>query len=114
MCGGGTRKVNTDRDLQDSLESARGEDVPQRRATRQAQRDDAIRRGALPRTTELGATPQAAIVPPLFEAYLHAGALVCGEPAWDPRFNVADLLILLPTANLETRYASHPLNRRAA
>lgn len=33
-------------------------------------------------------------VPPLIKGYLRAGALICGEPAWDPDFNTADLPIL--------------------
>jgi putative hemolysin len=45
--------------------------------------------------------------PPLIEGYLHLGAYVCGEPAWDPDFNTADLLIFLPMACLKARYARH-------
>ena len=44
-------------------------------------------------------------VPPLIKGYLRAGAYVCGEPAWDPDFNTADLLILLPMAEVSGRYA---------
>jgi putative hemolysin len=32
---------------------------------------------------------------------------VCGEPAWDPDFNTADLLVLLPMARVSARYARH-------
>jgi putative hemolysin len=32
------------------------------------------------------------------------GAWVCGEPAWDPIFNSADLLIMLPAARINRRY----------
>ncbi len=46
-------------------------------------------------------------LPPLVKGYLNVGAWVCGEPAWDPDFNVADLLILLPLANINARYAQH-------
>ena len=35
------------------------------------------------------------------------GAYVCGEPAWDPDFNTADLPILLPLKNLNPIYARH-------
>jgi putative hemolysin len=41
------------------------------------------------------------------KGYLNVGAWICGEPAWDPDFNVADLLILLPLANIRARYAQH-------
>jgi hypothetical protein len=34
--------------------------------------------------------------PPLIKGYLRAGAWICGEPAWDPDFNTADLPVLLP------------------
>lgn len=45
--------------------------------------------------------------PPLIKGYLRAGAYICGEPAWDPDFNTADLLILLPLAKISVRYARH-------
>lgn len=50
---------------------------------------------------------QRAQVPPLLKGYLRAGGLVCGEPAWDPDFNTADLLLMLPMARLNERYARH-------
>ena len=50
------------------------------------------------------ATPS---IPPLLKAYLRVGAYVCGEPAWDPDFNTADLLILLPLSRVDERYAKH-------
>jgi putative hemolysin len=46
-------------------------------------------------------------VPPLLKGYLRLGAYICGEPAWDPEFNTADLLILLPMSRLSSRYAKH-------
>lgn len=52
--------------------------------------------------------------PPLIRGYLRAGAYVCGEPAWDPDFNTADLLLLLPLSRLDARYARHFIERRAA
>jgi putative hemolysin len=33
------------------------------------------------------------------------GAMICGEPAWDPDFNTADMLMLLPMAQLNRGYA---------
>ncbi len=41
--------------------------------------------------------------PPLLRGYLCSGAWVCGEAAWDPEFNCADLFLLLPLARLEGR-----------
>ncbi len=46
-------------------------------------------------------------IPPLLKGYLRLGAYICGEPAWDPEFNTADLLILLPMSRLNGRYAKH-------
>lgn len=46
-------------------------------------------------------------VPPLLKGYLRLGAYICGEPAWDPEFNTADLLILLPMSRMNERYARH-------
>lgn len=57
---------------------------------------------------KLGAT-----VPPLLKGYLRLGAWICGEPAWDPAFNTADLLVLLPLARIEARYARHFLGAAA-
>ena len=53
------------------------------------------------------ANGQPAVVPPLIKGYLRAGAWICGEPAWDPDFNTADLLLLLPLARLNPRYLRH-------
>src|SRR5512143_850837 len=44
-------------------------------------------------------------LPPLIKGYLRLGAMVCGEPAWDPDFNTADLLMLLPMKQLDRGYA---------
>ena len=46
-------------------------------------------------------------IPPLLKGYLRSGAWICGEPAWDPDFESADLFLLLPLANLDGRYARH-------
>ena len=51
--------------------------------------------------------------PPLVKGYLNLGAYVCGEPAWDPDFNCADLPILLPLARMDARYARHFLAQAA-
>lgn len=59
----------------------------------------------LPFQALVNGTP--ATVPPLLKGYLRAGAWICGEPAWDPDFNSADLLLLLPMANISARYRKH-------
>ncbi|HEX8010326.1 MAG TPA: GNAT family N-acyltransferase [Casimicrobiaceae bacterium] len=46
-------------------------------------------------------------VPALLKGYLRAGAWICGAPAWDPEFETVDLLVLLPLARVEARYARH-------
>ncbi|MBC7781844.1 MAG: GNAT family N-acetyltransferase [Proteobacteria bacterium] len=46
-------------------------------------------------------------MPPLLKGYVRLGAYVCGEPAWDPDFNTADLLLLLPVSRMTARYANH-------
>ena len=48
---------------------------------------------------------QTALLPPLIKGYTRLGAMVCGDPAWDPDFNTADLLMLLPMAQLNRSYA---------
>jgi putative hemolysin len=53
----------------------------------------------------------APVLPPLVKGYLRLGAHVCGEPAWDPDFNTADLPILLPLKNLNPVYARHFLKQ---
>ncbi|MCG3186071.1 MAG: hypothetical protein IOMNBAOH_00624 [Rhodocyclaceae bacterium] len=49
--------------------------------------------------------------PALVKGYLRAGAYVCGDPAWDPDFNTADLPVLLPMSRLNPRYARHFVER---
>ncbi len=44
-------------------------------------------------------------LPPLIKGYVRLGAYVCGAPAWDPDFNTADLLMLLPLSRVDPRYA---------
>jgi putative hemolysin len=63
---------------------------------------------ATPRTPfaldDVPPAPPAAL-PALVRGYLRLGASVCGDPAWDPDFGTADLLVLLPLAALDTRWA---------
>src|SRR3954470_24823608 len=48
-----------------------------------------------------------AAVPPLLRGYLRLGAWVCGEPAHDPDFGVADFLVLLSLDRIDPRYLRH-------
>ncbi len=52
--------------------------------------------------------------PPLVKGYLRMGAYVCGEPAWDPDFNTADLPILMPMSRISGRHARHYLGTATA
>lgn len=45
--------------------------------------------------------------PPLLKGYLRLGAYICGEPAWDPYFNTADMLVMLPLSRMNPRYFAH-------
>jgi putative hemolysin len=45
--------------------------------------------------------------PALIKGYLRLGAQICGEPAWDPHFKTADILIMLPITQINRRYATH-------
>jgi putative hemolysin len=69
-------------------------------------------RRPLPRLN-LAGVEQKVIVPPLIKAYVRAGAKICGEPAWDTDFNVADLFIMLRADDIDARYARHFLARAA-
>ncbi len=53
----------------------------------------------------------APLLPPLIKGYLRIGSYICGEPAWDPDFNTADLPILLPLRNVNPAYAKHFLKQ---
>ncbi|MBC9718727.1 GNAT family N-acetyltransferase [Streptomyces sp. TRM66268-LWL] len=52
----------------------------------------------------LGGTPSYADLPPLLRGYLRLGAWMCGAPAHDPEFGVADFYVLLPMVNVSDRY----------
>ncbi|WP_086737586.1 GNAT family N-acetyltransferase [Streptomyces glaucescens] len=49
-------------------------------------------------------------LPPLLRGYVRLGAWVCGEPAHDPAFGVADLYVLLPMSRIHPRYLRHFLS----
>jgi putative hemolysin len=46
-------------------------------------------------------------MPPLLRGYLRLGAWVCGPPAHDPDFRVADFLVLLGLDRVDPRYLRH-------
>nr|WP_205215556.1 GNAT family N-acyltransferase [Amycolatopsis albispora] len=48
--------------------------------------------------------PAYALVPPLLRGYLRLGAWICGKPAHDPDFGVADFFTLLPLDRIDDRY----------
>ncbi|MGW0880173.1 GNAT family N-acetyltransferase [Streptomyces sp. NPDC002671] len=49
-------------------------------------------------------------LPALLRGYLRLGAWVCGEPAHDPDFGVADLYVLLSMRRVNARYLRHFLS----
>ena len=54
-------------------------------------------------------------VPSMIKSCLRLGAWIGGEPAWDPDFNTADLLVFLPIARVDGRsHRQSPDERRAA
>ncbi|MQA11130.1 MAG: GNAT family N-acetyltransferase [Pseudonocardiaceae bacterium] len=48
--------------------------------------------------------PERVAIPPLLRGYLRLGAQVCGPPAHDPEFDVADLFVLLDLERVDQRY----------
>ena len=57
-----------------------------------------------PWNVQSAASPGRRFVPPLLRGYLRLGAWVCGPPAHDPDFGVADLLVLLSLDRMDQRY----------
>ena len=51
--------------------------------------------------------------PALIKGYLRLGARILGAPAWDPDFNTADLLIMMPMSRVDSRYSKHFVERQA-
>lgn len=52
---------------------------------------------------DLDPLPRASL-PPLLRGYLRLGARICGEPAHDPEFGVADFVAVLGLDGADTRY----------
>ena len=70
---------------------------------------------ALPRQpwpVELASRPAGTSLPPLLRGYLRLGAWVCGPPAHDRDFGVADFLVLLEVDRVDPRYLRHFLGHR--
>lgn len=42
-------------------------------------------------------------LPTLIKGYMRLGCFICGDPAWDPDFNTADLLVMLPMSLMNKR-----------
>lgn len=57
-----------------------------------------------PWDTDSAPRPARRITPPLLRGYLRLGARVCGAPALDPEFGVADFFVLLPINSIDDRY----------
>lgn len=56
----------------------------------------------------IGPEPERRVsMPPLLKGYLRLGAWVCGPPAHDPDFKVADLFVLLSLDRVDPRYMRH-------
>lgn len=53
--------------------------------------------------------PRYTDLPPLLRGYLRLGAWVCGPPAHDPAFDVADFYVLLPLDRVDERYLRYLL-----
>jgi putative hemolysin len=67
-----------------------------------------------PTTNDQDISNQDISVPALIKAYMRLGALVCGNPCWDPDFRCADLLVMLEVDKLSARYARHFMRRETA
>ncbi len=63
----------------------------------------------LPEGLAPASEPQA---PSLLMAYVRYGAVVCGPPCWDPGFDTADLLMMLPAENVGPRYLRRFVERK--
>jgi putative hemolysin len=50
------------------------------------------------------ARPSRSVLPPLIKGYVRLGAQVCGPPAHDPEFGVADFFVLLDLQKIGERY----------
>ncbi|MFH8343473.1 GNAT family N-acetyltransferase [Streptomyces sp. NPDC018045] len=60
------------------------------------------------------ARPDPSLLPPLLRGYLRIGAWVCGPPAHDPEFDVADFFVVLDMERLNDRHRRFFLGDRPA
>ncbi|MEY2248910.1 GNAT family N-acetyltransferase [Streptomyces sp. BF23-18] len=67
-------------------------------------------RPLLPWSAEGVVRPARTELPPLLRGYLRLGAWVCGEPAHDTDFGVADMYVLLSMRRVNPRYLRHFLS----
>ncbi|MFF7970195.1 GNAT family N-acyltransferase [Streptomyces sp. NPDC007905] len=67
-------------------------------------------RPLLPWAPDTGAPAARTELPALLRGYLRLGAWVCGEPAHDADFGVADLYVLLSMRQVNPRYLRHFLS----
>lgn len=63
-------------------------------------------------TVPVPARPTLAQLPPLLRGYLRIGAFLCGAPAHDPEFDVADFFVVLDMERLGDRYRRYFLGER--
>lgn len=76
--------------------------------------DDAYRVAPrLPWHCDTVARPARPALPPLLRGYVRLGARVCGPPAHDPDFDVADFFVLLDLQQVDERYLKHFLGAGA-
>ena len=60
------------------------------------------------------AAPERVTMPPLLRGYLRMGAMICGEPAHDPEFGVADFVALQGLHSANKRYLERLRSAAAA
>ncbi|WP_030414812.1 GNAT family N-acetyltransferase [Streptomyces sp. NRRL S-1448] len=63
-------------------------------------------------TVPVPGRPSLAQLPPLLRGYLRIGAFICGAPAHDPEFDVADFFVVLDMERLGDRYRRYFLGER--
>ncbi|TXC98751.1 GNAT family N-acyltransferase [Streptomyces sp. ISID311] len=63
-------------------------------------------------STPLPGRPSLAQLPPLLRGYLRIGAVICGAPAHDPEFDVADFFVVLDMERLDDRYRRYFLGEQ--
>ncbi|WP_310729466.1 GNAT family N-acyltransferase [Streptomyces sp. N2A] len=63
-------------------------------------------------TVPVPVRPSLAQLPPLLRGYLRIGAFICGAPAHDPEFDVADFFVVLDMERLGDRYRRYFLGER--